>query len=435
MYSAISGMTSNGDALSVIGDNIANMNTTAFKGSRINFSDVMSSTMGGVSGVTMQVGRGSMVNNISAMFTQGTFTSTGNPLDMAIDGNGFFIVKDSEGASFYTRAGNFQLSSDGYLETPGGMKVRGFMSTSIAASFKSSQAIAGSLTDVKIDTSIAAAKTTSKVEITVNLNSQASSVAAAFTVDANGDGIPNDPANYNYSNTTTMYDSQGGGHEVTSYYTKTAANTWIVHFTSGTSGSSGLLTLAAESQVLSYNTSGQLITDNQKTVNFNFGAGVTNPQGIVFDFGKSLSEGGNGINSSTQLADTFQVLAANQDGTAPGTLRSVDIDKDGMIQATFTNGQSRTIGRLALAKFNAPYALTKMGHNLFAESFESGQIIIGVPNTAGLGGILTGSLEQSNVDLADQFVQMIAAQRAFQANSKTVTTTDEMLQVVLNLKQ
>jgi flagellar hook protein FlgE len=439
MYAAVSGMSTNGEALSVIGDNIANMNTTGFKGSRINFSDVLASSMGGVSGVNMQVGRGSMVSNINSLFTQGTFISTGNPLDMAIDGNGFFIVEDSQSSRYYTRAGNFLLNANGYLITPGGMKVQGYMASNAAASASSGSLSASPLTNVRVDTSVDTVKATTTANITLNLNSHASDISAtinggAFTVDANGNGKNADPANYNFSNTLTVYDSQGGGHEVTAYYSKsmTTANTWDVHYVTGTSGS---LIMAAESQTLTFNTSGQLVNDNQATINFNFGPNVVSPQGIVFDFGRGIGEGGSGISASTQLVDSNQVLAANQNGVPPGTLRSVNVDKDGYLQATFTNGQSRTIGQLALAKFNAPYALNKMGHNLFSESLASGQIIEGVPNTAGMGGIVSGSLEQSNVDLADQFVQMIASQRAFQANSRTVTTSDEMMQETLNLKR
>jgi flagellar hook protein FlgE len=434
MWSAVSGMNSNGEALSVIGDNIANMNTTAFKGNRINFGDVLSSSIGGVGGTGMQMGRGSMVNNISALFTQGTFTSTGNPMDMGIDGNGFFITKDSAGVSFYTRAGNFQIDANGYLTTPGGLKVQGYMSTNMSATFDSTSISAGGMTDVKIDPSIDTVKMTSKINITINLNATASSQAAAFTADADGNGVANDPKNYNYSSTTTVYDSQGGAHEVTAYYSKTSANTWGVHY-AFSSGTDAVLNMSSETQTLNFNTNGQLVSDNQTNVNFDFGSSVVRPQGIVFDYGKSLSEGGSAIEASTQFVDDFQVLAANQNGNPPGTLRSVNVDKDGYIQATFTNGQSRTIGQIALAKFNAPYALNKMGHNLYTESFQSGQIIVGAPNTAGMGGILSGSLEQSNIDLADQLVQMISSQRAFEANSKTVTTTDEMIQQVINLKR
>ncbi|MBF0319785.1 MAG: flagellar hook protein FlgE [Nitrospirae bacterium] len=451
LWTAISGMNTNSSSLGVVGDNIANMNTTAFKGSRANFGDVLSQQLstGTSSG---QIGRGSLLSSVSQLFTQGSFISTGNALDMAIDGNGFFVVKDpstSNGygtSTYYTRAGNFSLDKNGYLVTPTGLRVQGYMATDVSA--VGTNTFSGGVTDVRIQANLNTAKQTSKVNTALNLNSRASAITAAFTLDANGDGINNDPANYNYSNTTTVYDSQGGAHEVTAYYTKASDNSWQVHYayktgsSTSVTASSPVLTMATGTvQTLTFDSTGALVSDGSASSSavpvtyFSFGDGVSNPQGVTFDYGISKQEGGTGLTGTLQLADSNQILTLSQDGYAPGALKSVNVDESGIITAVFSNGQSRVLGEVVLARFAAADQLTKKGNNLFIVSNNSGEAIIGAPKTSGLGRIIAGSLESSNVDLGTEFVTMITNQRAFQANSKSVQTTDEILQDVLTLKR
>ncbi len=274
--------------------------------------------------------------------------------------------------------------------------------------------------------------------------------AAAFTLDGNADGTQDDPANYNFSNTATVYDSQGGSHQVTMYFVKTAANAWDVHYAiedpsntgqlmeaGQTTGGAGLPpTGAGTSQQLTFYTDGSLANDNSgTTLTFNFG-GVMPAQNIGFNFGTGTAEtpAGTGFDMTTQFASDFSVMQLTQDGYPAGSLSSVSVGEDGVITGVFSNGQSRAIGEVALARFVAPTELTKMGGNLYAESFGSGQPLVGAANTSGLGKVLSNSLELTNVDLAAEFVNMIAAQRGFQANSKIITTTDELLQTVLSLK-
>ncbi|MBF0343144.1 MAG: flagellar hook protein FlgE [Nitrospirae bacterium] len=439
LWTAVSGMSANGTTLSVVGDNIANMNTTAFKSNRATFSDVLSATITGVSSQN-SVGRGTQLDAITPLFTQGSMISTGNPLDMAIDGNGFFMVKDSNG-TYYTRAGNFSLDKDGYLVTTSGMKVQGYMATDASATFLQGNNFSGKLSDVRVDSTANAAKATTTVNLNINLNSTATVVSAAFTLDGNGDGVKNDPKNYSFSSTTTVYDSHGGSHEVTAYFAKSSANSWKVYYVSDDPAKSNSLIQASSPQVLTFDTNGVLVNDGtaassaEPAIKFNFGSDVVYTQNITFDYGKSLNQGGTGLNASSQLADSFQVLNATQDGRAPGVMKGLSIDEAGTIYGVFTNGQSRVLGKMALTRFNAPDKLTKMGQNLFRESNSSGQAITGIPKTSGMGRVLSGSLEQSNVDLAGEFVTMIAAQRAFQANSRTVTTVDDMMQEILSLKR
>jgi flagellar hook protein FlgE len=235
------------------------------------------------------------------------------------------------------------------------------------------------------------------------------------------------------------------------YFVKTAPNAWTVHYAfedpnnagqlmeaGQTSGGAGLPPVgAATTQALTFNTSGALVDDNSGTaMTFAFGGGVP-VQNINYNYGTGTGEvpPGTGLDMSTQYASAFSVMSVIQDGYASGSLRSVSVSDAGIITGVFTNGQTRSIGQVALARFIAPTELTKMGKNLYAESFDSGQPIVGMANTSGLGKVLSNSLELSNVDLAQEFVRMISSQRGFEANSKIITTTDQLLQQLVNLKQ
>ncbi|WP_420265011.1 flagellar hook protein FlgE [Candidatus Magnetominusculus dajiuhuensis] len=444
LWSAVSGMSSTSTGLDVVSNNISNMNTTGYKTSRTNFGDVLSQYVGTSDG---QVGSGSQVTSVSTFMTQGSLITTGNTYDMAIDGTGYFVVKDSSsGVTDYTRAGTFSVDKSGYLVTSSGMRVQGYMGTDVNATTSSTDN--GVMTDIKISSNIATAKETSSVTTGVNLNSQASVISAAFTLDGNGDGVNNDPTNYNYAQTTTVYDSQGGSHQVTAYFTKTADNTWQVHYAypatvnTSTSSSPSLTLATGNAQTLSFDTSGRLVSDGSTaspnvdpTTYFSFGTSVDNPQGIVFDYGTSTDEGGNGLNGSTQLAEGNQMLNSAQNGYAAGSVKSVNISDDGTITATLSNGQLSTLGQIVLARFNDPNDLTQLSGNLYAASKKSGTAIINIAKSDGLGRVVSGSLEASNVDLSTEFVNMISYQRAFEANSKGIQTINEMLQTLNSLKQ
>jgi flagellar hook protein FlgE len=441
LYTAISGMNASGTELSVIGDNIANMNTVGFKGSRVTFGDVLSQSLSGASGAA-QIGRGVLVTSVQPQFAQGSFESTANALDLAVDGDGMFLVNDGT-SRYYTRAGQFSLDDSGNIVNPDNMVLQGYLADTAGN-------ITGTLGNLQIATRQNPAHATTSVNLAVNIDASASIQGAAFTLDSNGDGVRSDPANYNFSDTVDVYDSQGGSHSVTAYYCKTAANTWDVHYAIPDPSNAGQLMEAGQTsggagnppagaatvQQLTFNTDGSLAADNSATaMQFNFGGGIVMPQAIAFNFGTSTAEGGTGLDMTTQFSSDFSVMSKQQDGYAAGSLKNVSISSDGTITGVFTNGQTRTIGQVAVGRFVAPTQLTKMGRNLYAESFDSGQAIIGKANTSGLGKVLSNSLELSNVDLAEQFVNMISAQRAFQANSRVITTTDQLMQELVNLKQ
>jgi flagellar hook protein FlgE len=424
LFTAISGLSANGTSLSVIGDNIANMNTVGFKGSRVSFADVLAGEAG-----SSQVGRGVLISNISPLFTQGSFETTSNALDLSVDGDGFFIVNDGS-ARYYTRAGQFSLDKDGNIVNPDNLVLQGYSADAAGN-------ITGEIGNLTVATSQSPPNTTSNVEMAVNLDGGAAVPGAAFTLDGNGDGTSDDPANYNFSTTTTVYDSQGGDHQVTLYFVKTADNAWDVHYVHKDPADPTLL-VDAGTQSLTFDTNGALIDDGSGTaISFDFGSTVTTPQDITFNYGTGTGEtpAGNGLDGTTQFASDFAVINLSQDGYPAGSLKNLVISEDGVITGVFTNGQSRAIGQVALARFIAPTELTKLGRNLYAESFDSGQSIVGTASTSGLGRVLSNTLELSNVDLAEEFVKMISAQRGFQANSRMITTTDEMLQELVNLKR
>ncbi|MHB1011853.1 MAG: flagellar hook protein FlgE [Desulfobacteria bacterium] len=416
LYTAISGMDATGTQLSVIGDNIANMNTVGFKKSTVAFGDVLSQSITNIAG-SGQIGRGVFVQEVSPLMTQGAFETTENALDIAIDGDGFFAVSDS-GARFYTRAGNFSVNRDGFIVNPDNLRLQGYLADAAGN-------ITGTTGDLQLTATQNPARMTAAANVAVNLDATAPVQTAAFTLDGDGNGIPNDPLNYSSSTTVSVYDSQGGTHQVTLYYSKTAANTWEVHDVYADPANPGQLIEATGSpQTLTFDTGGALTSVSGGSPVFDFGPGVTQAQAISFNHTGTM-----------QYASNFAVLKLDQDGYSSGALKNLIISDAGVMTGNFTNGQTRLIGQVALAKFIAPTELVKLGRNLYGESFASGQPIVSAPGTSGLGRVASNTLELSNVDLAVEFVKMISAQRGFQANSRIITATDELMQEVVNLKR
>lgn len=426
LFTAISGMNANGTTLSVISDNIANMNTVGFKKSVVSFGDILSQTLSGVSG-TYQIGRGVIVEKVRPIFNSGQLESTTNVLDLAIDGDGFFIVEDN-GAKVYTRAGQFSINKEGKIINSNGAILQGFLADE-------SGNITGAVGDLSISSSQLKASQTTQVKINLNLDANEKIQTSPFTLDANGDGILNDPQNYNNSTTLAAYDSQGGQHNVTLYFVKSAANIWDVHYVYEDPSNPGQL-VDSGVQTLTFNTDGSLNSDSSSTaISFNFGANVVSPQNILFNYGTGTSEGGTGSDGTTQFAGNFSIGNITQNGFSAGDLLNIGIDSTGNINGIYSNGQTKVLGRIALVKFNNPSGLEKLGRNLFAQSPTSGLPIIASPETSGVGRVVSNALELSNVDLAEEFVKMITAQRGFQANSRVIATTDELMQELVNLKR
>jgi flagellar hook protein FlgE len=417
LFTAISGMKANGTSLSVIGDNIANMNTIGYKASRISFGDVMSQTL--TSGTSSsQIGRGVLVSDISPLFTQGSFESTGNALDLAVDGDGFFIVRDVSGI-YYTRAGQFTLDKDGFIVDPNGLKVQGYQYTTAGQ-------LTGILGDIDVSKFNNSTAPTANVNISANIDSRSVEIPTGFD-------ITNPSSTSHFSSVVTVYDSLGNARHITLYFTKVSGNQWqwnaVVEANDSASGNteiqaSGTMTFDSTGALVTLTSSTGTVVGTSTQEVFNFGGGATPNQPITINF-----------QNFTQFASESSTIFQSQDGFPAGTLKGLSISQEGVISGIFTNGQIKPIAQLALAKFMAPTQLTKFGRNLYTESFDSGVAIIGTPNNSGLGRVLSNTLELSNVDLAEEFVRMISAQRGFQANSRIITTTDELMQELVNLKR
>jgi flagellar hook protein FlgE len=425
LYTGISGMGANSTALAVIGDNIANLNTTGFKGSRVNFGDVLSQSITGSAG-SSQVGRGVKVTKVSPEFTQGSFESTGNGLDLAIDGDGLFIVRHDT-AQYYTRAGQFTLDKNGNVVNSDGYLLQGFQVDSTGK-------VTGTTGDISFSGQQSQANATTTATVNVNLNAS-DVVGAGWALDGNGDGIVNDPAGYNESTTIRVYDTLGASHDVTIYFEKTAAGAWTAHYVTKDPADATQLVEAGTTQALTFGTDGSLTDDNSATAPIDLDLGGAAVQNVTFNFGTGTGEVpvGTGFDGATQFAAPFSVTKLSQDGYGAGTVSNISIAENGLISASFTNGQSRVVGEVALARFLDPSSLTKLGRNLYEETYESGQAVVASPETSGTGRVLSNTLELSNVDLAHEFVKLISAQRAFQANSRIITTTDSLMQELVNL--
>lgn len=440
LYAGISGINANGAALSVIGNNIANVNTVAFKASRASFADVLSQSLAGSSGRT-QIGRGSYLSDVSPIFTQGSLESTSSGLDLGIDGDGFFLARDSAGATYYTRAGQFNINKDGLIANSEGLLLQGYQADSNGS-------VSGTIDNVNVSSTSTPPKATSSMRITANLDSREPEINTGLDI--------NDLTNtYHFSTSMSVYDSLGNEHLVTVYFTKvyddmagSTGNYW--QWNAVADGASGAAVMALG--YLQFDQTGALVAEDVADMDidptdptgldlpnpfsdFDFTGGVTQNQLITFDFGTGTADGGSGLDGTTQFGSVSSTLFQSQDGYASGSLKSFSINQEGMISGLYTNGQTRLLGQVALGIFNNPHGLTKMGKNLYGESFDSGQPIIGSPNAGGRGRLLSNSLELSNVDLAEEFIKLITAQRGFQANSRVITTTDEMLGELVNLKR
>jgi flagellar hook protein FlgE len=440
MYSGVSGLRAEGEALGVVGDNIANVNTTGFKAQRALFEDVLGhSILAGTS--SSMPGSGVRVGDIQQMFTQGTLQNTGVSTDVALNGDGFFVVKgtvDGLTSNFYTRAGTFKIDQDGALTNPAGLKVQGYKANGDGT-------FAASITDIMAPTAALPARATEMVEVTANLDAAAKAINTAAIVGppavAANPWDPQNPANTaNFSTTMTVYDSLGTGHTLDVYFRKsdTVANSWDYHvLTDGDEVVPPAAGLNAEigSGTLAFTSNGALNTFTETvpvTVSF---TNATAGQAIALDFGTSIGAGGTGLDGTTQFAGASNVSSQSQDGYASGDFSGVAIDGTGVVQGLYTNGQKIAMAQLAVAKFRSNDGLGRAGQNLWIETRDSGTAAMGTAGSGGRGATSAGALEGSNVDLAEEFVGLIQHQRSFSANSKTITTADEMLQELINIKR
>jgi len=558
LYAAVSGLNANGTNLTIIGNNIANTGTVGFKSSRANFADIVSSSIGG--GSSASSGLGVFLSGIQSNFTQGSLQTTSNVLDLAVDGNGFFEVKNASGGSFYTRAGQFNVNKNGDVVNPDGLKLQGFQADTLGV-------ITGTIADINLSTTTSPPFATTSMNIAANVDSQSTAIGLgaklisgaatvttsgagnnSFNIDLNGDGAQvvtvangltgsalasaiqtavralsaTDPfkasaysgftASYdvgtqkftftsgmtgtanvagstgtavvtangvdtlaaatnmtggtgvvtstgtdfliadpvgtsNFSTSLTVFDSLGNGHVLNTYFTKIGGNSWnynqvtdasavtvLPGFTSGTNAlvASGMLTFTTNGAL---DREGPITYHNAGGTGIDF-IGATAGQAVATDFGSSITtEGGTGLDMTTQFGSPSALVNQTQDGYASGILQGLSVDTTGLVIGRFSNGQLRNLAQVALARFNNTLGLSKAGKNLLQESGDSGTPLIGKPDSSGLGRTLSSSLELSNVDLGEEFINLIGAERGFQANARVVTTADNILGELVNLKR
>ncbi|NUN06356.1 MAG: flagellar hook protein FlgE [Bdellovibrio sp.] len=421
LYTGVSGMTAQGEALGVIGDNIANANTIGFKASRAEFQDIISKNLKGILGGN-QIGRGVKIGAVNPILTQGNVDATEKVTDLAISGDGYFKVKGSDGESF-TRDGSFHFDREGYLVTNDNQKVQGF-------STDEKGNIVNKMTDIKFPRALIPAKATKELKLDLNLDSR---MEATKKFD-----IKDPYSTSHYSTGVEMYDSQGNKHLVSFFFNKTADREWefkgLVDGKEISGGEEGMMSQVCSGK-LTFTVDGKLDSQEMTDSSFNFKGGALQNQQVKLNFGDAIKDGGKGLDGTKQYGKNSDLISWNQDGAAAGTITGLSFNDDGVLTAVYSNGQAADLAQIALAKFENPEALFKVGNNRLKESRDSGTASLGGPGAAGRGKLFAKSLERSTVDLATEFVNMIQNQRGFQANAKTITTTDELLNEVIQLKR
>jgi flagellar hook protein FlgE len=417
-YSGLAGLSAYSSALNIVGNNLANINTSGFKFSDVSFEDLVTRTFGGVAtnaaGNPMQVGLGTLPNSISGVFSQGSIQTTSDSTNVAIEGNGFFVVGDTADDRFYTRAGNFFFNDDGYLVTPAGKYVLGYTEVDPATN----EIIpSGPLSLISLGANnVSGPQATTEMSIFANLDVR-EAVGSTYTA------------------STTIYDSKGAPHTVTITFTHNglvgANDQWTysaaipdADTATGAAGS-GILGTGT----LEFDATGTLVTP-VGDIALTTPAFANGADPLAFDW--RLYDD-NGVPVITGYPIPSATSATNTDGYPPGYLSALVVDQEGVIQGVFTNGQVEDLAILALAQFNNPKGLLRMGRNLYAETNASGNPSIGQADTGGRGTVVGSSLEASNVDIAVEFTKMLVFERGYQANSRTITTADTVIQTALSL--
>ncbi|KAF1685581.1 flagellar basal-body rod protein FlgF [Pseudoxanthomonas broegbernensis] len=413
---SLSGINAANADLNVTANNIANVNTTGFKESRAEFADLFSYTTYGLS--RNAIGTGVKISNVAQQFSQGNIDPTGRSLDFAVDGEGFFTV-NKNGNVLYTRAGNFQTDSQGYVVTPDGSRLQVFAPNAGGNGFD-----VGRLSDLQLLATDSPPRQTESISLMVTLPGNASQPATPPVPPATvPTPIPFDPANPNSYNASsggvTVYDSLGVAHVQTSYFVKTGnPNEWEVHnFIDGAPAGAPSLLQFSDAGALVLPADGQVAMDPYTPTT---GAGVLN---LTLD-----------VTGSTQYGSTFALRDVHQDGYASGRLSEISVSEDGVVFARYSNGDDVALGQIALTTFVNPQGLQSQGNNMWGATYSSGTPRTGTPDSSDFGQIQSGALESSTVDLTEQLVNMIVAQRNFQANAQMISTQDQTTQTVLNIR-
>jgi flagellar hook protein FlgE len=402
----LSGLNAAAKNLDVIGNNVANSSTVGFKQSQAQFADVYANSLTGAGG--SNVGIGVKVAQVAQQFTQGNITATNNPLDMAINGGGFFRMNNN-GETTYQRNGQFQLDRLGFIVNPTGAQLTGY--TANASGVLST----GAPAPLSINTADLVPQITSEVNGVLNLNSGSTPIDGAT--------VPfdiNDPTTFHSSTAVSVYDSLGNDQTLQMFYVKRPTGDWDVY-----AANDGTQIGAGAIATLNFGTDG-LLTTAMPLAPINVPAtatGALSPFPVTLDF-----------SGTTQFGSAFSVNALDQDGYTSGRLAGFSIGADGVILGRYTNGQSAVLGQVVLANFANPNGLQQMGNNMWAETATSGTPLVGTPDSGSLGVLQSSAVEDSNVDLTAELVNMITAQRVYQANAQTIKAQDAVLQTLVNLR-
>jgi len=414
----LSGLNSTSKNLQVIGNNIANANTFGSKVARAEFSDMYAAALSGAG--TNTIGIGANLASVAQQFTQGNIKTSDNPMDLAINGAGFFQVTDGKSPITFSRNGQFKVDREGFIVNNSLQKLMGY------AADNQGQIQPGLAVPLQLPTGGVAPEPTTYIDIEMNLDSR-----AGITLPAAGAQIDfNDADTYNNATSLTVYDAKGQPVALTYYFQKAADDNWNVYATAN--GDTVLGSNAAPLPVttMTFASDGSAPTAPVGTVLFDIPI-TTNANGAstLPILGVQLN-----VNSATQFGSAFGVTDMVQDGFAAGQLTAIAIEPNGIIMARYSNGQSRPAGQVEVATFRNPQGLQPIGDNAWARSFASGDPIMGVPGDGNLGVLQAGALEESNIDLTGELVNMIVAQRIYQANAQTIKTQDQVLQTLVNLR-
>jgi len=415
----LSGLNATSKNLEVIGNNVANSNTFGFKSARAEFGDMYATSMNGTG--ASNVGIGVQLMAVAQQFTQGNTVTTENPMDLALNGAGFFQVTDGKSPISYTRNGQFKVDRDGWVVNNSGERLMGYPADGNGVIQP------GNATALRMPTAGIDPASTSTIDLEMNLDSR-----AATTLPTTGPAIVlNDPTTYNNATSVTVFDDKGQDVALTYYFQKAATDTWNVYVT-------------ANGAPISTDASGNPVASTQLVFPSNGGAPIS-PVGSV-DIDIPASTNANGavtlaipdialdVSGATQFGAPFAVTDLSQNGYAPGQLVGIQFESNGVVTARYSNGQSKPAGQVEIASFRNPQGLLPMGGNGWARSYASGEPVLGVPGDGNLGVLQAGALEESNVDLTGELVNMITAQRAYQANAQTIKTQDQVLQTLVNLR-
>jgi flagellar hook protein FlgE len=405
----LSGLNSASTDLDVISNNIANASTVGFKSSEAQFADVFANSLTGAS--ALQVGIGSQVAAVAQQFNQGNITSTSNGLDMAINGKGFFRLDDN-GAIKFSRNGQFHFDAQGFIVNDNDLQLTGYGVDANGNIVPSAPA------PIQISFSDVSPKSTTQFALGLNLDSTDTPPATAVF-------NPLDPTSYNQSTSGSVFDSLGNSHVLSTYYVKTAvANQWQVYATiDGSLANANIGGGAGLPVTLNFSSSGALTTVMPLNASMVVTTGAVTPVAFTLDY-----------SGTTQFGSPFGVNNLAQDGFASGRLAGFSVSNNGTIVGNYTNGQTRNLGQVVTADFRNPQGLAPLGNNVWLDTAQSGQPIVGVPSTGSLGTLQSSAVEDSNVDLTAELVNMITAQRNYQANAQTIKTQDAVLQTLVNMR-